>query len=132
MDKPISIGDLARRTSVSVETIRFYEREGLMPPPLRTRSARRVYAPADFKTLAFIRKARHLGFALEDVRALLALRGPDNSCNDVKAIAERHLEQVRSRMRSIIEVEQILADAVARCPGGPTRDCTLLDILERA
>jgi len=131
MDGPINIGDLARHAGVSVETIRYYEREGVMPRPSRTRNGRRVYAVSDVKTLAFIRKARQLGFALDDVRALLSLRGPNNSCTEVKAIAQRHLESVRSRMRSIIQVERILADAVARCPGGPTRDCTLLELLER-
>lgn len=132
MDRPINIGDLARHAGVSVETIRYYEREGLMPRAARMRSGRRVYGPSDLKTLAFIRKARRLGFALGDVRALLSLRGPDNSCDDVKAIAQRHLEDVRSDMRRIIEVERILADALARCPGGATRDCTLLDMLEQA
>ena len=131
MDRPINIGDLARHAGVSVETIRYYEREGLMPQPSRMRSGRRVYAPSDIKTLAFIRKARRLGFPLDDVRSLLALRGPDNNCDDVKEIAQRHLMQVRSNMRTIIEVERILTDALARCPGGATRDCTLLEVLEK-
>jgi MerR family mercuric resistance operon transcriptional regulator len=125
-----AIGEFARRAGVAVETIRYYEREGIMPRPPRTMSGRRTYAPSDLKTLIFIRKARDLGFNLEDTRALLALRGPDNECADVKAIALKHLESVRAQKTRIIEVERILSDAVARCPGGPTKNCSLLAILE--
>ena len=125
-----TIGELSHRSGVSAETIRYYERDGGMPRPPRTESGRRVYAPSDLKTLAFIRKARELGFNLEDTRALLALRGPNNECADVKAIALKHLEMVRARKARIIEVERILADAVARCPGGKTIHCSLLEILE--
>jgi len=127
-----TIGDISQRSGVNVETIRYYEREGLMPRPPRTASGRRAYAPADLRTLTFIRKARELDFNLEETRALLALRGPDNSCTDVKAIAQKHLEKVRSQMTRIVEVERILSDAVARCPGGPTKNCTLLEFLEKA
>jgi MerR family mercuric resistance operon transcriptional regulator len=130
MQGKLTTGELARRVGVNVETIRYYERAGLMPPAQRTTSGRRAYDVGDLNTLAFIRKARDLGFHLEDVRALLALRGPDNECTDVKAIAQRHLEQVRVEMRRVIEVERILSEAVAHCPGGPTKGCTVLKVLE--
>jgi MerR family mercuric resistance operon transcriptional regulator len=125
-----TIGEISERSGVAVETIRFYEREGLVPRPPRTASGRRVYAPADVKTLTFIRNARKLGFNLEEVRSLLALRGPDNCCTDVKAIAQKHLERIRAQKANIVEIERILSDAVARCPGGRTIDCTLLEVLE--
>ena len=127
-----SIGELAHRSGVNIETIRYYEREGLMPPPPRTASGRRLYAPDDLQTLGFIRKARDLGFSLENTRKLLALRGPDNACADVKAIAHKHLEIVRAQKARIIEIERILSDAVARCPGGPTKHCSMLALLEAA
>jgi MerR family transcriptional regulator, mercuric resistance operon regulatory protein len=127
-----TIGEISGRSGVPVETIRYYEREGIIPRPPRSTSGRRVYEPADLKTLTFIRNARELGFNLEEVRSLLALRGPDNCCTDVKAIAQKHLERVRAQKARIIEVEHILSDAVARCPGGRTVHCTLLGILERA
>jgi len=130
MKRDLSIGDAAERSGVSIETIRYYEREGVIPRAPRTQSGRRSYAPCDLETLTFIRNARELGFSLDDTRALLALRGPDHRCTDVKAIAERHLVAVRAKMRRIIEVERILSDAVARCPGGRTKDCTLLAVLE--
>lgn len=127
MDRQRSISELARHAGTSAETIRYYEREGLMPRAARTQSGRRVYDDGDFRRLVFIRKARELGFTLGDVRALLA---PDNACADVKAIAQRHLDDVRAELRRIREIERILADAVTRCPGGATRHCTLLNILE--
>ena len=127
-----TIGALARRAGVNIETIRYYEREGLMPPPPRSMNGRRSYASSDLKTLTFIRKARDLGFTLDDTRALLELRGPDNDCADVKAIALKHLESVRAQKSRIIEVERTLSDAVASCPGGPTKDCSLLALLEES
>ncbi|WP_442971787.1 MerR family DNA-binding protein [Rhodoplanes sp. Z2-YC6860] len=71
-----------------------------------------------------------LDFLWSAARDLLALRGPDNLCADVKAIAQKHLAMLREQMARIIKVESILTDAVARCPGGKTIDCTLLEILE--
>jgi MerR family transcriptional regulator, mercuric resistance operon regulatory protein len=127
-----TIGKVARQAGVNIETIRYYEREGLMPRAPRTTSGRRLYVPSDLKTLTFIRKARDLGFSLEHTRALLALRGPDNSCADVKAIALKHLQIVRTQKSHIIEVERMLTDAVDRCPGGPTKHCSLLALLETA
>jgi len=127
-----TIGGLARRSGVNIETIRYYEREGLMPRPPRTMGGRRAYAPSDLKTLTFIRKARDIGFTLEDTRTLLGLRGPNHDCADVKAIALKHLEVVRAQKCRIAEAERILSDAVARCPGGPTKNCSLLAVLETA
>ena len=103
-----------------------------MPHPPRTAGGRRLYAQSDLTTLTFIRKARELGFSLEDTRALLVLRGPDNECADVKAIALKRLEMVRTQKSHIIEVERILSEAVARCPGGPTKNCSLLALLDTA
>ena len=132
MTDEVSIGDLARRTGVGIETIRYYERIRLMPQVRRSSGGRRKYRDDDVKTLAFIKKARDLNFRLEDIRALLALRGPDQECSDVKKIAQRHLEQVRAELRRTAEVERILAEAVTDCPGGKTAACTVLKILESA
>ena len=132
MQGAFTIGDLARRTSVNIETIRYYERVGLMPRPKRTSGRQRIYDESDLRTLRFIRKARELDFHIEDTRALLACRGADEACADVKVIAQRHLERVRAEMRRAFEVESILADAVRRCPGGPASACTILKVLEHA
>jgi MerR family mercuric resistance operon transcriptional regulator len=130
MQGAFTIGDLARRIGVNIETIRYYERVGLMPRPQRTSGGQRVYDESDLRRLGFIRKARELGFQIEDTRALVALRGADDACTDVKAIAERQLAKVRAEMRRAGEVERILADAVGRCAGG--HECTVLSVLEPA
>jgi MerR family mercuric resistance operon transcriptional regulator len=134
MQGPLTIGDLARRIGVNIETIRYYERVGLIPSPKRTSGGQRIYDQSDLRLLGFIRKARALGFHIEDTRALLALRGADENeaCTAVRAIAERHLEEVRAEIRKAGEVERTLSEAVGRCPGGPASACTILRVLEHA
>lgn len=130
MQSTFAIGDLSRRTGVNIETIRYYERVGLMPRPKRTAGGQRTYDESDARTLGFIRKARELGFHIDDTRALLMRRGSGDACTDVKALAARHLEKVRDEMRRVGEVERILSDAVGRCSEGPATECTVLKALE--
>jgi MerR family mercuric resistance operon transcriptional regulator len=131
MSSELTIGALARQVGVNLETIRYYERIGLMPRPKRTASGRRKYNENDRASLAFIRKARELGFALLDIRALLALR-TTGEFTDIKVLASRHLEKVRADLHRTIEIERMLAEAVARCPGGPASGCTVLKMLQTA
>ena len=127
----ISIGELSKHSGVNIETIRYYERIKMLPPPPRTASGRRVYGPAEKRTLAFIRSSRDLGFTLEEIRALLALGGPERaSCTDVHKIASAHLASVRSKLSDLIKLESILAETVAQCSDGATPDCPVLDILD--
>src|SRR5437879_13460473 len=94
----ISIGELSKHSGVNIETIRCYERIKMLPPPPRTASGRRVYGPAETRTLALIRRSRDLGFTLEEVRALLALGAPERApCADVAKIASAHLASVRTK-----------------------------------
>jgi MerR family mercuric resistance operon transcriptional regulator len=131
MSTEVTIGTLARRAEVNIETIRYYERIGLMRRAERRSNGRRVYNASDIRTLAFIRKARELDFHIEDIRALLALRDAVQACGDVKVIASRHLEAVRVKARRAAEVERILTEALAGCPGGgPSTSCTVLKVLE--
>jgi MerR family transcriptional regulator, mercuric resistance operon regulatory protein len=132
MQGAFTIGDLARRIGVNIQTIRYYERAGLMPKPKRTSGRQRTYDGSDLSTLGFIRKARELGFHIDDTRALLALRGADEACTGVKSIAQRHLEKLRAEIRRAAEVERLLAPAVGSCPGGPASACTVLKVLEHA
>ena len=104
----ISIGELSKDCGVNIETIRYYERIEMLPPPLRTASGRRVYGPAEKRTLVFIRRSRDLGFTLEEIRALLALGGPERaSCADVHKIASAHLANVRRKLSDLIKLETI-------------------------
>lgn len=127
----ISIGELSKYSGVNIETIRYYERIKMLPPPPRTANGRRVYGPAEKRTLAFIRRSRDLGFTLEEIRALLALGGPDLApCADVHKIASAHLASVRNKLSDLVKLESILAETVARCSEGATPKCPVLDILD--
>lgn len=129
-DRPFTIGELARQTGASIETIRYYERIRLMPRPPRTGGGRRAYGPESLAMLNFIRRCRELGFGLDDVRALLALRKAQPCCTNVKAIAERHLASVRAKLRGLSEMEASLAGLVAQCPGDANSECPVLDALD--
>ncbi len=116
-----SIGEAARRSGVPVETIRYYERAGIVPGPPRSESGRRVYDPTGIARLCLIKRCRDLGFSLADARALLALSENNNaSCGDVKAIAEGHLDEVGRKIRVLRDLEAALAELVRECAEGNT------------
>lgn len=125
-----TIGDLARQTATKVETIRWYERHGTMPAPVRTAGGHRLYTQANLDRLAFIRHARELGFALEDVRELLRLADdPGRPCDEVDAIARAHLEDVRSRIARLQSLEAELSRMVAECGRGLVAECRVIEVL---
>ena len=127
----ISIGELSKLSGVNIETIRYYERIKMLPTPPRTASGRRVYGPAEKRILAFIRRSRDLGFTLEEIRALLALGGPERApWADVHKIATAHLANVRKKLSDLAKLETILAETVAQCSNGATPDCPVLDVLD--
>ena len=125
-----AIGDLARRTGTKVETIRWYERDGIMPAPVRTAGGHRLYTQAHRDRLAFIRHARELGFPLEDVRELLRLADdPERPCAEADAIARSHLAAVRSRIARLQALEAELARMVAACGHGRVAECRVIEVL---
>jgi MerR family mercuric resistance operon transcriptional regulator len=127
----LSIGALSRRSGVNIETIRYYERIGMLSPPPRTAGGRRVYDIRDVRILAFIRRARELGFSLEEIRALLRLGGPEKAtCREVREIAVRHLEDIRAKLADLKKLERLLAKTVARCSGRSAPDCPVLEVLD--
>ena len=126
----LSIGELSRRTGVHIETIRYYEKIKMLPPPPRTAAGRRVYGPDQTRTLAFIRRARELGFTLQEIRALIALNASEcSSCSEVQAIATHHLEGIRAKLADLARLENILSETVARCAGNLSPACPVLDML---
>jgi MerR family mercuric resistance operon transcriptional regulator len=128
-----AIGDVSRLTGVNIETIRYYERIGMLPAPPRTASGRRVYGADERRILAFIRRGRELGFSLPEIRALLDLGAPgEASCGEVRDIASAHLAGVRSKIVDLLRLEAILADAVAQCTGDTAPVCPVLDVLADA
>ncbi len=133
MEDALSIGDLAREIGVNVETIRYYERIGLMTRPKRSNAGRRVYQESELRTLRFVRQARELGFSIDEIRALLRHRNAVDACVHVKSLAKQRLENLRAEMRRAVEIERLLAEAVETCSGaGPANECTVLKILEHS
>ena len=126
----VPIGELSRRTGVHIETIRYYEKIKMLPSPGRTAGGHRVYGPQEARILAFIRRGRELGFTLDEIRALLDLSGPGRaSCAEVRAIARRHLDDIRAKINDLTKLERLLGRTVARCSGKKVPDCPVLDIL---
>jgi MerR family transcriptional regulator, mercuric resistance operon regulatory protein len=127
----LPIGELSKRSGVNIETIRYYERIKMLPAPPRTASGRRIYGETDLRVLAFIRRARELGFSLEEVRALLRLGAPGTAtCREVKEVAARHLQDIRAKMVDLAKLERLLTKTIARCSGNRVPDCPVLDILD--
>ena len=127
----LSIGRLAVLSGVKIETIRYYERIKMLPAPPRSAAGRRVYGQQERRLLAFIRRARDLGFTLNEIRTLLNLGAPGNAtCAEVKEVASAHLASVRSRLADLLRLEALLADAVVRCTGDAAPSCPVLDILD--
>ncbi len=126
----MKIGALARSSGVNSETIRYYERIGLLPRALRTGSNYRDYGPRDVERLAFIRHARGLGFDLADIRSLIDLaEQPDRDCGDVDAIASRHFEAVEAKMAQLAALRDELGRVVHACRGGNMASCRILEAL---
>jgi MerR family mercuric resistance operon transcriptional regulator len=127
----IQIGELARRSGCHVETIRYYERIKLLPLPSRSAGRYPLYDLDDVRRLGFIRRARELGFTLEEARALLALSTHDGrtACAEVRQLAAGHLEEVRAKIADLKAMETVLADAVRRCDAGELPGCPLIDSL---
>jgi len=124
------IGVLAEKTGVNVETIRYYERIGLLSPPARSSGRHRMYSEEHFGRLTFIRRSRELGFSLDDIRTLLALVDEgDFDCAIVKDIAVRHLANVRGKIASVKRLEQALKVLSDACRRGRQVSCPIIEAL---
>jgi MerR family transcriptional regulator, mercuric resistance operon regulatory protein len=128
-ERAFPIGELSRRTGCNIETIRYYERIGLMPAPPR-RGRYRSYGQDDVGRLGFVRRARELGFTLDEVRALLGLAaGGQASCAEARDLAAAHLKDVRTRIADLRCMERVLAETVQACDAGDDACCPLIAAL---
>lgn len=129
----MKIGDLAAAAGTPVETIRYYERAGLLPEPPRTASNYRRYGDAHVARLRFIRHCRALDLSLEEVRVLLDLRDrPQDDCGQANGVIDEHLEHVAQRIRELKQLQTQLRELRVACTQpGAGRDCGILDRLER-
>ncbi|GMU76948.1 MAG: MerR family transcriptional regulator [Gammaproteobacteria bacterium] len=127
------IGELAKHAGVRVETVRYYERSRLLPPPPRNAAGYRQYGELDLQRLCFLRGCRDLGFSISEIRDLLNLmKRRGRSCATVTRLATRHLTEVQAKVSNLMRVEKALQELVDSCAGGPIRDCRILDIIGRA
>ncbi|VXB25145.1 MerR family transcriptional regulator [Pseudomonas sp. 8AS] len=130
MDKPLTIGALSRASGVNLETIRFYERSGLLPEPQRSSAGYRHYQAMDVRRLRFIRRGRELGFSLEEIRSLLDLAAhPDSPCASADQMVREHLETIAARIRDLQNMQAEL-NKIAGCQSGHAEHCRLLEALD--
>lgn len=128
----IAIGQLSLRTGVNIETIRYYERVGLMPKARRAQNGRRLYTDSDVVHLTFVRHARDLGFDMTVIRALLALQqDPNSSCEEVAHIAREQLEAIHDRIKRLAVLRTELARIMKACAGGRVAECRIIEALSR-
>ena len=129
-EKILSIGLLSTQTNCKVETIRYYEKIGIISKPPRKEGGYRVYSENHLKRLVFIRRGRELGFSLEDIRALLKLiDGGANTCQQVEAITLHHIGNIHQKILDLKKLEKILAKISSQCEGGVVPECPILDAL---
>lgn len=133
LDAPhLAIGELSARTAVNIETIRYYEREGLLPAPSRGANGRRVYRASDVERLQFLRRCRELGFSLADVRNLMSLAANGSTtCADVKSVVSKHRADVRGKLLDLQRLDRALAAMEQSCPGSESTDCPILASLSQ-
>jgi Cu(I)-responsive transcriptional regulator len=126
----LNIGDLAKATGAKVETIRYYERIGLLPKPARTAGNYRIYGEDALGWLSFIRRARDLGFTIEQVRELMALAHQSGrSCAAADAIARTHLEEVKRKLADLRALERELSALIDQCTHGTIAECRIIEAL---
>lgn len=130
--KDVTTGQLAKQAQVNIETIRYYERRGLVPEPPRRQSGYRQYAPDTVKRITFIKRAQELGFSLKEIQELLSLRvDPGTTTGDIKGRAEAKVADIKAKIHDLERMKKALMRLAASCSGrGPTSECPILDALE--
>jgi MerR family mercuric resistance operon transcriptional regulator len=126
----LSIGKLSKLSGVNIETIRYYEKIGVMPAPGRSASGYRIYGADHLKRLSFVRRSRQLGFSLDEIRGLLRLvDGHTYTCAQVHALALDHLAEIRRKITDLKRLERVMANMAAQCSGESAPECPIVDAL---
>jgi len=125
----LSIGKLSKETGVNIETVRYYERIELMPPPFRSDGGHRIYDETHMERLNFIRRCRDLGFPLEDIRGLLDMADQDEHCSSMRPTANAHLSLVRAKINALREMEKALKTILDDCKDCATPSCSVSNAL---
>ena len=123
---------LAERGGVNLQTIRYYEREGLLPKPPRLKSGYRMFPETAVQRVRFIKRAQELGFQLSEVRQLLSIQiDPAKECSDVQRLAKAKVEDIEARIRTLQSMRRVLSNLADACPGrGPSSECPILESME--
>ena len=130
---PLRRGELAKRTGCNIETIRYYERIGLLPDPPRSENGFRSYEERHLTRLTFIRRARELGFTLEEVQNLLRLvDGGHYTCAQVQELALRHADEIQRKINDLHRMHRALKEMSAQCSGEEVPTCPIVEILSGA
>lgn len=130
MSGTFSIGQLAKAAETPAATIRYYEKIGLLSSPARSGSNYRQYGSNDLARLSFVRRARDIGFTIDQVRSLLSFSGKEEgNCCTVIALTEQHLEAVEQKITDLIVLREHLSRLLASCRGGTVADCRIIDAL---
>lgn len=128
--REFTIGQLSRLAEVNIETIRYYEKIGIMPNPPRNSSGYRIYSAPHLERLSFVRRSRELGFSQPEVRKLLTLVDEHTyTCAEVKEMTARQLSNVRDRIKDLRKLEKVLSTMVGKCDGGDIPECPIVDTL---
>ena len=128
----MKIGEAAAASGCHLETIRYYERIGLLPRPKRTASGYRAYAQDDVARVRFITRGRDLGFSLDEIRGLLRLtEDPELSCAQVDQLARQHLADIQARLKALRRMARELERTIAGCAGGRRGACAILGALQQ-
>jgi len=125
----LTIGEVAKQANVHIETLRYYERQGLVPRPRRSVSNYRLYAEDTVRRVRFIKAAQELGFSLAEIRELLSLRAtPKTRCAEIRQRAEAKVQAIEAKIASLQAMKQALTKLVAECSGdGPVTECPILE-----
>ena len=130
---PVTIGTLAKKTGVNIETIRYYEKEGILPHPPRSPGGHRLYKKDDVKRLFFVRRCRELGFSIKEINSLLSLvQTGDYTCAAIHDLTLQHAKEIKQKITDLKKMERVLLDMAAECSGGDIPECPIIDTLFEA
>jgi MerR family mercuric resistance operon transcriptional regulator len=127
------IGQLAKKANVNLETIRYYERRGLLLEPPRNKSGHRQYSIKDLRRTEFIKRTQSLGFSLQEISDLLSLKvEPDKTCADVQQRVKSKLIDIEEKIETLQRMKEVLQRLETNCPGkGPLNECPILETLDK-
>ncbi len=130
MGKNLTRGQLAKITDINIETIRYYEKIGLIPKPLRTESGYRIFTEEDINRIKFIKRAKELGFTLKEIKELLELKFDTlGDCSKARELAEEKLNDIEEKIKDLNKLKSVLQELIDRCPGkGSISNCPIISI----